>query len=57
MNSGEFYEGFLKRFHDACPLNSTEVICEGYKKSPIRMSFQRDIISHKVSTLKQFENA
>ena len=64
MDPGGFYEGLLKRFHDVCLPNSTEVICEGYKPSSpppmgekLGMSFQHDIISYKVSTPKQFENS
>ena len=60
MDPGGFYERLLKRFH-VCPPNSTEVICEGYNPPtphpPIGMSSQDDIISYKVSTLKQCENS
>ena len=47
----------LKGFMMFVPPNSTEVICEGYKNHPIVISFQHDIFSYKVSTLKQFENS
>ena len=38
VDSGGFYEGLYKKFHDACPPNSTKVICEGYKKPPSGVS-------------------